>query len=334
MSKKKKQQKKKNYKLRRAKATFGTIVIYSILCIIYIHLPQNFRNPIRKNLNGIDSQFTKSGNKICDFFEDLGIWGYDQSVKIDKPRGEEQVYGGFPKQGLANFNRAIILENTGFTVGYSESLKSPLCSAYRVFDVKNLDSGDRPASFYIDKRTAAKVSQDDYTRSGFDRGHLAPNFAIATRYGNEAQNETFLMSNIIPQTPNVNQRIWKDLEMLVAKKYGRYFDEVWVITGPIFNSRNPERLESGVAIPDAYYKIIVDESDGNLRALAFIIDRFCPPNTRIKSHLVSIDEIEQKTALDFFSDLPNDKEAELEATPAKRLWATIAPSFKYRFGEK
>ncbi len=333
MSSKKSAPKNLPFRFRRIRTSFTLIIVYIIISVTYIHLPQKYRDPVNKNVSGLDYQLTKSGNDICNFIEDLGIWGHDQSIVLDKPRGEEQIYGGQPKQSFTNFNRALVLKNTGFTVGYSESLKNPLWSAYRVFDVDNLDSGERPSGFKVDQRTASRVSHGDYTRSGFDRGHLAPNYAISTRYGEAAQNETFLMSNIMPQTPAVNQKIWKDLEMVVAKKYGRYFGEVWVVTGPIFNSKNPERLESGVAIPDAYYKIIVDETDGKLRALAFIIDRFCPPNTRFKTHLVSIDEIEKRTTLDFFSELPNDKENELEANPAKRLWPTIQPALKYHFGK-
>ncbi len=56
----------------------------------------------------------------------------------------------------------------------------------------------------MDTLTIAKVTHNDYTHSGYDRGHMAPNYAIATRYGQEAQKETFLMSNIVPQLGNLN----------------------------------------------------------------------------------------------------------------------------------
>ena len=60
----------------------------------------------------------------------------------------------------------------------------------------------------MDERTAARVSHDDYKpgTDRFDRGHMAPNHAIATRYGREAQLETFLMSNVCPQA--ADWRLW------------------------------------------------------------------------------------------------------------------------------
>jgi endonuclease G len=304
---------------------------YAALCVLYIHLPAKIRQPIWQNASTLNQRLTNHGNAICDFTDNLGLWGHDQSVTFKTKYNGQQIYGGEPKQKLTTLHRITLLENSAFTVGYSEYLKNPLWVAYRLFDVPTLDSGNRPSHFTIDTRTQARVSPDDYTHSGFDRGHMAPNYAIATRHGDAAQKETFRMSNIIPQTPDINQHIWKDLEMTVAKKYGRYFGEVWIITGPIFRTF-PDRLKSGVAIPDAYYKIILDESGTELRALAFIIDKESPPYTRLKTHLVSIDEIEEKTGLNFLSDLQKKEEIELEAKPAKRLWPTFSPAIKYHLG--
>lgn len=318
----------------KTKLTALALLLYATTCITYIHLPERVREPVWKNAHGLNRQLCLHGNALSNFIDDLGLWGHDQSVPLKRRYNAEQVYGDWPKQKLTALHRTIRLENRGFTVGYSEHLKVPLWSAYRVFNVVDLDSGKRPSGFNIDTRTKSKVNHNAYTRSGFDRGHMAPNFAIATRYGRNAQKETFLMSNIIPQTPRVNRTIWKDLEMSVAKKYGRYFQEVWVITGPIFSKKFPDRLDSGVAVPDAYYKIILDETQYELRALAFIIDKDCPPYSRLKSHLVSIDTIEEATGLNFFSALPEEQEMELEARPAQRLWPTLLTAIQYHFGKK
>ena len=138
------------------------------------------------------------------------------------------------------------------------------------------------------------------------------------------------MSNVIPQTPRVNRRIWKDLEMRVAKRYGRHMEEIWVITGPVFE-KPVKKLKSGVSIPSHYYKIIVDEQGGNLRALAFLIEKNCPPYTRISQRLVSIDELEERTGLDFFPDLNEGVQQQLESESATRLWPWIASVFHYYF---
>ncbi|HEY5654178.1 MAG TPA: DNA/RNA non-specific endonuclease, partial [Pontiella sp.] len=145
-----------------------------------------------------------------------------------------------------------------------------------------------------------------------------------------AQKETFLMSNIVPQTPYVNRGIWKDLEMTVAKRYGRYFGEVWVVTGPIFKNLD-QKLNSGIAIPSHYYKIIADEHEGKLRVMAFLVEAHCPPYTRIKTRLVSIDELELRTGLNFFPELDQEDQIVLESNSATRLWPVVIPALKYYF---
>ena len=115
---------------------------------------------------------------------------------------------------------------------------------------------------------------------------------------------------------------------MLFRSYGRYFGEVWVVTGPVFQGEM-KKLDSGVPVPSAYYKIIVDERHGELRALAFVVPRYVPPYTRIKTCLVSIDEIEQLTDIDFFPALPEDIEAELESQRATRFWPWIGSSLRY-----
>jgi endonuclease G len=130
----------------------------------------------------------------------------------------------------------------------------------------------RPDNFAVDPRTAARIEPEVYTRSGYDRGHLAPNHAIATRYGAQAQAETFLMSNIMPQKHELNGGLWRQLEQRIATSYAGRFGEVWVLAGPVFGA-NPERLRGRVAVPEACYMIIVDESDDRVRAAAFLFLR-------------------------------------------------------------
>ncbi|HSR88473.1 MAG TPA: hypothetical protein VLL07_05925, partial [Pontiella sp.] len=74
---------------------------------------------------------------------------------------------------------------------------------------------------------------------------------------------------------------------------------------------------------------IIDEHRGKLRVLAFMVPRYVPPYTRVKTCLVSIDEIEQLTDLDFFPGLPEDTETELESQRATRLWPWIGSSLRY-----
>jgi len=304
-----------------------------LVSVIYYHLPWNVRYPVHDRAPQLNAVLMRSGFAVMNQWDQLALFGRDASVVIDRSARGDRVYGGFPSQGFQLFGRVRQLENRGYTVGYSESMKNPMWAAYRVFDVPVLKSGKRPSRFRADSRTRAGIGHDDYTRSGYDRGHMAPNYAIATRYGTDAQLETFLMSNVIPQTPSVNRHMWKDLEMTVAERYGRYFTEVWVITGPVF--REPvEKLESGIPIPSHYYKIIADERGGKLRVLAFLIEKDCPPYTRLRKRLVSVDRVEALTGFDFFSELPKDVQERIEAAPATRLWPVLRPALRYHLRGK
>ncbi|HOG51970.1 MAG TPA: DNA/RNA non-specific endonuclease, partial [Lentisphaeria bacterium] len=159
-----------------------------------------------------------------------------------------------------------------------------------------------------------------YTGSGFDRGHLAPNFGIGRCYGPDAQQETFLMSNIVPQRHDLNAGVWKKLELREAINYTGRFQEIWVITGPIFNPELIRELPSGIPIPESFYKIVVDERCGRLRAIAFHFQHDAPALSSLDQALCTIDKLEALTGLDFFPELPSAVQEELERRQPASAW--------------
>lgn len=237
------------------------------------------------------------------------------------------LYAGAPRVSGAKSAPVAgrFLKNTGYLVGYDDNLGAPRWVAYRIDDVDTLaPPGERPGGFETDLRTVARVAPEAFTGSGYDRGHLAPNYGIATRYGTLAQRETFLMSNIIPQRHGLNAGLWKQLELDAATNYPARFGEVWVLAGPVF-AKNPKRLAGQPgkvrpAVPESCYMILVDESDGRARAMAFIFPQEPPDGAKSGDYLTTIDEIERLTALDFFADLPDETQAMLESRTAGRVW--------------
>lgn len=232
------------------------------------------------------------------------------------------VYGGAPRAAGEPAEAAPfrVLTNRGYVVGYSDARKNPLWVAYRMRDLPKLPApAPRPEKFEVDRRTSARVAPSDYTGSGYDRGHLAPNFAIATHYGDEAQRETFLMSNITPQKHALNAGLWKELELKIATSYPARYQEVWVLTGPVFGA-NPARLNRGVLVPEAFFLIVIDENEGKLRTLAFLVPQEAPANADPERYLTSIDEIQRRTGLDFLSELEDAAERQVEQARAKKVW--------------
>ncbi|HEY0947179.1 MAG TPA: DNA/RNA non-specific endonuclease [Opitutaceae bacterium] len=280
--------------------------------------------PVRRAEVGklVENYFEKNKRiELFDIARDIYQLYYSaEFVRAEPPAGDRtHLYGGVPRH--VTFPHPVrVLANRGYLVGYCEALESPVWAAYRVADISRLlPPAPRPERFETDVRTAARVSPEDYTGSGYDRGHLAPNYAIATRYGEEAQRETFLMSNIIPQRHTLNAGPWKDLEMKTATSYPGRFGEVWVIVGPVFGA-HPETLRNGTAIPDAGFMILIDESDGRVRLQALLLPQDTPAGADLDGFLTTVDEIERRTGLDFLSELEDSAENQLEANRAGRVW--------------
>lgn len=247
------------------------------------------------------------------------LYGSNDYVAAVATGDKTFVYAGAPRTTGVTGATPRMLVNSGYVVGYSDTLGNPLWAAYHLHDVALRDAPPRPERFTIDVRTVAQVAPQAYDRSGYDRGHMAPNYAIATRYGGHAQEETFQMSNVCPQRHALNAGLWKDLEQRIATNYAGRFGEVWVLAGPVFGAR-PAKLRRTVAIPEAFYMIVVDESDGRVRAEAFLFPQETKPGGKLDDYLTSIDEIEQRTGLDFLSELPDEAENALEARKVERAW--------------
>ena len=320
MTKKRTSEKSRGAKLWfRTKLAAGLVAVIIIgSAIVLARQPIERQRAIRNGLNGIyELVGITSSNKLRKTSDEVFrvIEGFRS--KREGPRTGPSFYGGSPRR-TSYPHKLTVLENEGFTVGYCEARKNPVWVCYRLFAMNDAESPERPDRFRVDKRTDARVSHDDYSKSGYDRGHLAPNFAIATRYGADAQLDTFMMSNICPQRPKLNQQVWRELEDEIANEYAQGFEEVWVITGPIFDD-DVEKLESGVEIPGAFYKVVVDEQGDKPRVLAFIVPQSAT-STSLKKYLASVDEVEEQAGFDFLADLEDTVENELEGEKAKGMW--------------
>ena len=106
---------------------------------------------------------------------------------------------------------------------------------------------------------------------------MAPNHAIALLYGKEAQEETFLMTNITPQRASLNQKLWQRLEEMELESFAPKFKTLWVYTGPLFDLKITHLKSSYfVDIPNAFYKIYVGiEESGAIKNIGFYCASKC-----------------------------------------------------------
>lgn len=178
---------------------------------------------------------------------------------------------------------------------------------------------------------AGLVPDDDsYKHSGFSRGHMCMR-SHAQRMGTDADFNTHTVFNACPQLQSMNNGVWKGLE----NKTGEWADEfgaVWIICGPVIYGQTPSATigdlgEVPVAVPDAFFKIVVKEADadGDFDVLAFLIPMeglgdFNSSNHDLMPYLTSVDVLEALTGLDFLTVLDNAEEVQVEKTVAIELW--------------
>lgn len=187
----------------------------------------------------------------------------------------------------------------------------------------------RPNDFRTDPKVKSGSSDlSDYFDSEFDRGHLVP--AADMAFDETAISETFLMSNITPQRPGFNKGVWRELEELTrdwAKKYGH----LYVVSGPVFSSDRPSTIgPNKVSIPDAFYKVLLDLTEPELKAIAFMIPN-ATTDQPLENFATSVDSVESVTGINFFYNLVKPRlEQELERDFDLQYWPTNPSKYRTR----
>ncbi|MBE6413427.1 MAG: DNA/RNA non-specific endonuclease [Verrucomicrobiaceae bacterium] len=208
----------------------------------------------------------------------------------------------------------IVLRNNSYVSGFSEKYGVPLWVAYLTqypFKFASFRIGD----FSEDIRLTLSPSPRDYSKTGYDRGHMAPAYAIGRNYGKIAQKKSFYMSNIVPQTPKLNRGVWKKTEQYIAKKLAKRYGEVLVIVGPVF-SKDKKVLDGplktrDVFIPEYTFMVLKIQTFTEIHMMAFLM----PQNPKSKDmweYACSVRKIEKLTGLNFFSNYPIHVQNRLE----------------------
>lgn len=221
----------------------------------------------------------------------------------------------------------VIIDRKGFAVGFSNEKKQALWVIYKLTAEELGDFGiKRTNRFRPDPEIAASALPADYTKSGYDRGHLAP--AADMAFSLQTMQDSFLMSNMSPQKPQFNRGIWKRLEEQI-RDFAVAEKEIYVVTGPIFLPEDTITVgASQVAVPSYYYKVVYDLTPPR-KMIGFIL-----PNEGGKKSLrdfaVTVDAVEKATGLDFFSLVPNPEQDALEGTITVSDWLWRVPAAKKR----
>jgi len=314
--------------LRKSAPRLGRFLLLALAALLiganaFVHEPREWREARTARWPAFVTRAVEGvGEAFADVTDSLGLSGSDVTVKLPVFQPSNAfAFAGYPvrKPGGSAPDDIVILRKKTFALGWSPSLRHAVWAAYRVPPAQAPFDLTRPSSFATDPAAPRAPRHADYARSGYDRGHLVPNHAIASRFGREAQRETFLTSNIAPQRPALNQGPWADVESRIADHWPDRYGDVWVIVGSI-SPPERQRLAAGVNIPSAFYMIAVAHHDDRVRACAVVMPQRISRRARPRTRLATIAEIERLSGLDFLAALPDREEAAIESGRPTRLW--------------
>ncbi len=241
---------------------------------------------------------------------------------IDLPSFRKETRYGMPAADQVFFNRHYV-------TGYSYYFRQPkwVLEIVNPSVIKEEEGLERSDNFRPDYRIPQMFRADlvDFKGSGFDRGHMVPS---ADQDGMEIQNsETFLLSNMSPQRPELNRNIWRKLENQVRclnKK--EEVLETYVVTGPIFKFDKAittigtaDSNDVSIPVPHAYFKsILTEDNKGNLRMWSFMMDNEGSEKA-LDKFLVPTNKIEQYAGIKLWDRLVGS-EIEEEKRNIRTMW--------------
>ena len=213
-----------------------------------------------------------------------------------------------------------VIKHEGYTVSYNSDYKIANWVAYELTSKEATSKkNERSNKFVSDPMVkGATATNEDYTRSGYDRGHMAP--AGDMKWSAKAMRESFYLSNICPQKPGLNRGIWKDLEEQ-ARLWAKENGSLLIVTGPVITDDLKRLGKNRVGIPKTFYKVICTITNGKPEGVGFLFDNKDYGKTPLKSMMIPIDSVEKVTGIDFFPSLPDSIENPMEAYVNDGSWS-------------
>ncbi|RSM31989.1 DNA/RNA non-specific endonuclease [Aeromonas salmonicida] len=216
---------------------------------------------------------------------------------------KDHVKLGVPSQS------SQLLCRDGYAAGYNYDTKVADWVSYRMTAASAQGQVPRKDAFAEDREVPVqfRATLADYKGSGYDRGHQAP--AADMRSTAATMKQSFLLTNMTPQLPALNQGAWRILEEK-TRQWAIAYQDVQVITGPIFTNSDAA-IGNGVTVPHAYYRVVMDVA--NQEAIAFVLPQQNISASRLADYIVTVDSVEEQTGLDLFTELPDEQEEAMES---------------------
>ena len=230
--------------------------------------------------------------------------------KEDTIKVSVEPYKDFEHWYLPRSSKREYASHDYFSLSYNEEHEQARWVAYNLSAEQIVDNNfDRPYFEQDPQIRTGSAHWRNYKNSGYDRGHLVP--AADMEFDYQVYKSTFLTSNVSPQLHEFNSGVWNYLEQRV-RRWAKENDGVFVLTGGVLKDPIGTIGSEEVSVPSAFYKIILDNYRDEYRVIAFLIPHEKDPGS-YKDYIVTVNEIEAATGIDFFNNAPKELEEDLES---------------------
>lgn len=210
-----------------------------------------------------------------------------------------------------------VIHRNAYILSYNKETKLPNWVAWHLTDVHSDGLVPRSNDYREDFDVPSpRATNEDYKNVSWTRGHMCP--AGDNKWDECAMSETFLLSNMCPQTSSLNTGLWNRLEQscrVWAKKYG----DLYIVCGPVLLNTEHETIGvNKVVVPEAFFKVILC-LQGTPKAIGFVI-RNNDGKKKRDQFVNTVDEVERITGIDFFPALPDSIENAVESYANLEDW--------------
>ena len=258
---------------------------------------------------------------IAYFWNKLAPGAIENDIKSDSTESSKSSpaidYKELDKVTVSKSLPSIVKEYEGFTVDFNPENKTPNYVAWVLQGNETDGAVGRSNKFWTDTELEGCPDTRDYSRSGYDRGHICP--AGEQKWSDEAMHHSFVMANICPQKHELNTGAWKTLEDK-ERIWAKRDSAIVIVAGPIYDKSDKETIGTNkVRVPSAFFKVLLAPYANPIRAIGFVYPNMrCDGN--MQAYAVSVDDVEKMTGFDFFSALPDDIENDIESTVPFKDW--------------
>lgn len=207
--------------------------------------------------------------------------------------------------------------HNGYSFEYSREYKQSKWVAYQLIGANTQEKTQPEVQFYNDpKLPSGALNSEDFHQRVYPPGHLKP--SGDARADKNEMHDAYYYANVCPMQPTFDQEIWRILENTV-RGWSLIFDTIYVATGPAFKKKSDSVGIHKVAVPDYFYKVLLVQNGIDMQMIGFVL-----PNIDVRydylKNPVSVDSVERLTGIDFFYQLPDYLEQDLETQVNPDFW--------------